>query len=62
MGAFMTASEANRQRVLRLVRFEREQTWEQFTTVNEESPAFAGLWETWKDKATDQAVDTYTVE
>ena len=39
MGVFMTASEANRQRVLRLLRFEREQMWAQFTTVDKESPA-----------------------
>ena len=39
MGVFMTASEANRQRVLRLLRFERDQMWAQFTSVDKESPA-----------------------
>jgi hypothetical protein len=37
MGVFMTASEANRQRVFRLLIVEREQMWGQFTTA--ESPA-----------------------
>jgi len=39
MGVFMTAGEANRQRVFRLLRFEREQMWAQSTTVDIESPA-----------------------
>lgn len=39
MGVFMTASEANRQRVFRLVLVEREQMWGQFTTADKESPA-----------------------
>jgi hypothetical protein len=38
-GVFMTASEANRQRVSKLVLVEREQMWGQFTTVDKKSPA-----------------------
>jgi hypothetical protein len=38
-GVFMTASEANRQRVLRLLVVESEQMWGQFTTADKESPA-----------------------
>jgi hypothetical protein len=39
MGVFMTASEANRQRVFRLLLVEREQMRAQFTTVDKGSPA-----------------------
>jgi hypothetical protein len=39
MGVFMTASEANGQRVFKLVLVEREQMWGQFTTADKESPA-----------------------
>jgi hypothetical protein len=34
----MTASEANRQRVVRLLLFEREQMLAQFTTAHKENP------------------------
>jgi hypothetical protein len=39
MGVFMTASEANRERVSRLLLVEREQNWAQFTIVDKECPA-----------------------
>jgi hypothetical protein len=34
----MTASQANRERVFRLLLVEREQMWAQFTTEDKESP------------------------
>ena len=38
-GVFMTASEANRQRVLTLLAIEREQICAQFITIDKKSPA-----------------------
>lgn len=38
MGCFMNASEANRERVSRLLLIEREQLRAQFATVDKESP------------------------
>jgi hypothetical protein len=35
----MTASEANRERVFRLLLVEREQDWAQFKIIDKESPA-----------------------
>jgi hypothetical protein len=45
MGVFMTASEANRERVLTLLRFEREQMSAEFIDFSKEIPAInRGEW------------------